>query len=281
MIGLKEQTVRGAKSIAELRAKHKWNVPADYSVVIDCLDRHTELRDKVALLYEDDEGHTARYTFAQMIEASNRFANALRGIGINRGDVVAIHTPQRPETAIIHMALYRIGAIGLPISKLFGPDAIQYRLENSSAKAILMEPETVGKLEGVRDKVETLKHVIVCGGKAAGLPGGGKLDGLYPPTALKTLREIKQPRDKFTKLKLRCIVSGAEPVSPELSRWVDEELKVGFNQGFGQTEANYFIGTCGALESYKLEPLGKPYPGHRVAVIDLEGVPVKNGEVGE
>ena len=51
MIGLKEQTVRGAKSFAELRAKHKWNVPADYNVVIDCLDRHTELRDKVARHY--------------------------------------------------------------------------------------------------------------------------------------------------------------------------------------------------------------------------------------
>src|SRR5438309_1734604 len=401
MIGLKEQTVRGAKSIAELRAKHKWNVPADYSVVIDCLDRHTELRDKVALLYEDDEGHTARYTFAQMIEASNRFANALRGIGIARGDVVAIHTPQRPETAIAHMALYRLGAIALPISKLFGPDAIQYRLENSSAKAILMEPETVGKLEGVRDKVETLKHVIVCGGKAAGLPGGGKLDGLdfdellangsdrftpdrapaaedplllmytsgttgnpkgvlhvnryvlghngidysynflregdlyyspadwawagglldgllaiwpygipvlayrskarfdpevtlrllekygasvglYPPTALKTLREVKNPREKFKSLRLRCIVSGAEPVSPELSRWVDEQLKVEFNQAFGQTEANYFIGNCTALEKASLEPLGKAYPGHVVAVVNpLTGIPVKNGETGE
>src|SRR5215831_15433259 len=168
MIGLKEQTVRGGKSFADLRAMHRWNIPADYNVAIDCLDRHTDLRDRVALLYEDDEGHTARYTFAQMIEASNRFGNALRGLGIGRGDVVAVHTPQRPETAIAHMAIYRIGAIALPISKLFGPDAIQYRLENSAAKAILMEPETVGKLEGVREKVPTLKHVIVCGGNAAG-----------------------------------------------------------------------------------------------------------------
>ena len=162
MIGLKELTVRGAKSFAELRAKHKWNVSADYNVAIDCLDRHTELRDKLALLYEDDEGHTARYTFAQMIEASNRFANALRGIGIHRGDVVAVHTPQRPETAIAHMALYRLGAIALPISKLFGPDAIQYRLDNSSAKAILMEPETVGKMDAVdRKSLPNFKHVIV------------------------------------------------------------------------------------------------------------------------
>ena len=72
-------------------------------------------------------------------EASCRMANALRALDIGRGDVVAVHTPQRPETAILHMALYRLGAIGLPISKLFGPDALQYRLENSSAKAILME----------------------------------------------------------------------------------------------------------------------------------------------
>jgi acetyl-CoA synthetase len=105
--------------------------------------------------------------------------------------------------------------------------------------------------------------------------------GLYPPTALKTLREVKKPREKFTNLKLRCIVSGAEPVSPELARWVDEELKVEFNQGFGQTEANYFIGTCGALEPYELEPLGKPFPGHRVAVVDADGKAVKHGDIGE
>src|SRR5215469_10679481 len=120
MIGLKEQTVRGGKSVdlggGRLLKKKK----ADYNVAIDCLDRHTDLRDRIALLYEDDEGHAARYTFAQMIEASNRFGNALRGLGIGRGDVVAVHTPQRPETAIAHMAIYRIGAIALPISKLFG-----------------------------------------------------------------------------------------------------------------------------------------------------------------
>src|SRR5580704_2493366 len=392
MIGLKEQTVRGAKSIAELRAKHKWNIPPDYNVVVDCLDRHTELRDKVALIYEDDEGHSARYTFAQMIEASNRFANALRSIGIHRGDVVAIHTPQRPETAIAHMALYRLGAIALPISKLFGPDAIQYRLDNSSAKAILMEPETVGKMDAVdRKSLPNFKHIIVTDGAKGGISfddlmskgastfkmekssaedpvllmytsgttgnpkgvlhvaryvlghngidysynylrqgdlyyspadwawAGGLLDGLlaiwpygipvlayrskarfdpdvtlrllekygatvglYPPTALKSLREVKNPREKYRELRLRCIVSGAEPVSPELSRWVDVQLKVEFNQAFGQTEANYFIGNCTALEKASLEPLGKAYPGHEVAVVDPHtGIPVKNGETGE
>ena len=390
MIGLKEHTVRGAKNFAELRAKHRWNVPGDYNVAVDCLDRHPALRDKVALFYEDDEGQTARYTFAQMIEASNRFANALRSIGIGRGDVVAIHTPQRPETAIAHMALYRLGAIALPISKLFGPDAIQYRLENSSAKAILMEPDTAGKMDAIdRKSLRDFKHAIIAGGAGPGLSfddllsrgaptfamektsaedpvllmytsgttgnpkgvlhvaryvlghngidysynylrdgdlyyspadwawAGGLLDGLlaiwpygipvlayrskarfdpevtlrllekygasvglYPPTALKVLREVKRPREKY-QLKLRCIVSGAEPVSPELARWVDEDLRVEFNQGFGQTEANYFIGTCSAVEKPRLEPLGKPYPGHDVAIVSPDGAPLKTGETGE
>ena len=390
MIGLKEQTVRGATSFADARAKHRWNIAADYNVAIDCLDRHVELRDRVALYYEDDEGHEARYTFAQMIEASNRFANALRGLGIGRGDVVAIHTPQRPETAIAHIALYRLGAIALPISKLFGPDAIQYRLENSSAKAIIMEPETAGKIDAIdRKDIPEFRHVIVAGGKGGGLAfddllgkgapafhmekssgedpvllmytsgttgnpkgvlhvaryvlghngidysynflrdgdiyyspadwawAGGLLDGLlaiwpygipvlayrskarfdpdvtlkllakygatvglYPPTALKVLREVKKPREKYS-LKLRCIVSGAEPVSPELARWVDEELQVQFNQGFGQTEANYFIGTCSALEKPILEPLGKPYPGHDVTIVSADGAPLPAGSTGE
>jgi acetyl-CoA synthetase len=360
-------------------------------VAIDCLDRHVELRDRVALYYEDDEGHSEQYTFLQMIEAANRFGNALRAIGIRRGDVVAIHLPQRPETAVAHMACYRIGAIALPISRLFGPEALAYRLRHSAAPAILIEAENVYKLDGLRKEIDTLKQVIVVGGRSDGVSfddllakassdltiestsaedpvllmytsgttgqpkgvlhahrhvlghngidysynflregdlyyspadwawAGGLLDGLlgiwpygipvlayksksrfdpdvtywlqqkygvtvglYPPTALKMLREVQHPRQKYPELRLRCIVSGAEPVSPELARWVDQELKVEFNQGFGQTEANYFIGDCSAFEKPKLESLGKAYPGHVAAVVDPEtGTQLLAGEVGD
>jgi len=385
MVGLKDQTVHGASSFAEACARHRWQISPDYNVTIDCLERSHHRADQVCLYYEDDEGRSARYTFDEMRRATNRFANALRALGIGRGDVVAVHLPQRPETAIAHMALYRIGAIALPISRLFGPDAIRYRLENSSAKAILLEPDSAHKLEGMHD----FCHTIFVGGKGDGLSfdellargsesfarepsgpedpillmytsgttgdpkgvlhaaryvlghngidysynflragdlyyspadwawAGGLLDGLlaiwpygipvlayrsrqrfdagaafhliekygatvglYPPSVLKALREVKAPREKHRKLRLRCIVSGAEPVSPELARWVDEALGAEFNQGFGQTEANYFIGTCGALEPYELEPLGKAYPGHRVAVIGPDGQPLEHGETG-
>src|SRR5689334_9121135 len=168
-IGLREQTVHGAKSVADARARHRWNIPADYNVTFDCLDRHTELRDKPALYYEDDEGRVETYTFGQMGALSRRFANAISGLGVKRGDVVAVHLPQRPETAIAHMGLYRIGAIALPISKLFGPDALKYRLENSAAKAILVEADSVEKIDPIRKEVPALRHVIVAGDKHGGL----------------------------------------------------------------------------------------------------------------
>jgi acetyl-CoA synthetase len=388
-IGLREQTVHGAKSIADARAHHRWQIPAEYNVALDCIDRHIELKDKPALYYEDDEGREEKYTFGQVAALSRRFANALTGLGVKRGDVVAVHLPQRPETAIAHMAIYRIGAIALPISKLFGSDALLYRLTNSTARVILLEPESVGKIEPIRDQLPDLKHVIVTGGKTGGHSfdelianasedfttvrtaaedpillmytsgttgdpkgvlhvsryvlghngidysynflregdlyyspadwawAGGLLDGLlaiwpygipvlayrskerfdpnvmlrlvakygatvglYPPTVLKGLREVKNPREKYPDLRLRCVVSGAEPVSPELARWVDDQLRVEFNQAFGQTEANYFIGNCSALEKPLLEPLGKAFPGHDVAVV-VDGQPVKTGTRGE
>ena len=78
-VGLREQTVRDAKNIADARARHRWQIAPDYNVAIDCLDRHTELRDKPALFYEDDEGHSERYSFGQVAALSRRFANALDG----------------------------------------------------------------------------------------------------------------------------------------------------------------------------------------------------------
>ncbi|HEX4210869.1 MAG TPA: AMP-binding protein, partial [Candidatus Binataceae bacterium] len=95
-IGLREQTVHGAKSIADARARHRWQIPAEYNVAVDCIDRHDDLKNP-ALYYEDDEGREEKYTFGQIAALSRRFANALTALGVKRGDVVAVHLPQRPE----------------------------------------------------------------------------------------------------------------------------------------------------------------------------------------
>jgi acetyl-CoA synthetase len=85
----------------------------------------------------------------------------------------------------------------------------------------------------------------------------------------------------FPKLRLRCIFSGGEAVSPELKRWVREDLGTEFNMAYGQTEANATVGTCTALENFPIEALGKPMPGHDIAIIDAGGEVLAPGEVGE
>jgi acetyl-CoA synthetase len=95
------------------------------------------------------------------------------------------------------------------------------------------------------------------------------------------MREVKQPRVTHPGLKLRCVSCGSEPVSPELARWIRDELNSDFNQLYGQTEAMIFIGNCSALEKPDVEPLGKPFPGHHVAILDASGRPLPAGQHGE
>ena len=67
--------------------------------------------------------------------------------GVERGDRVAIFLPQAPEVAAAHIAIYKLGAVALPIAMLFGPDALSYRLQNSGAKALLTNAQGLAKLD--------------------------------------------------------------------------------------------------------------------------------------
>ena len=160
-VGLKEQIVRDAKSFAEARARHRWKIPERYNPCVDCLDRNSDRAGATAMFYQESGGHSRCYSFGEIIEASSRFANALRALGIGRGDVVAIQGAQRPETAIAHMAIYRLGAVALPMSKLFGDDALRYRLAHSGARAIVAEPGAADRLGSLRTDLPELRHVIV------------------------------------------------------------------------------------------------------------------------
>src|SRR5207247_2391708 len=78
---------------------------------------------RTALYWEDESGASATHTFRDIQRAANRLSNALAGLGVGRGDRVALLLPQRPETAIAYMAIFQMGAIALPLSHLLGPEA--------------------------------------------------------------------------------------------------------------------------------------------------------------
>jgi acetyl-CoA synthetase len=105
-------------------------------------------------------------------------------------------------------------------------------------------------------------------------------NAFIPPTALKMLRalpELKAGHD----LKLRAIMSAGEQVGEELIHWGRETLGLTINEMWGQTEFNYLVGNCSAIMMPKPGSMGKPYPGHRVDVIDDEGNVLSAGEEGE
>jgi acetyl-CoA synthetase len=143
-----------------LHSTFRWNVPERYNIARACCGRWAEDRTRFALYYEDEAGHTEAWSFWDVQQAANRLSNVLGAMGVMAGDRVAIILPQRPETGIAHMACYQMGAIALPISHLFGADALEYRLAHAEVRVAILDEGGLEKLGAVRDKLPHLKHVI-------------------------------------------------------------------------------------------------------------------------
>jgi acetyl-CoA synthetase len=377
---------------AELYGSFRWDVPARYNMARACCGQWASDRGRFALYWEDESGAMAAYTFWDLQQAANRLSNALAALGVKRGDRVAIILPQRPETAIAYIAVFQMGAIALPLSHLFGPDALEYRMEHAEASVAIVEPTTIANLWAVKGRLSHLRHVIGVGGawetgvhsweallgKSAShftpvdtnaedpaliiytsgttgppkgalkphrvlignVPGfvhshdffpqpgdmfwspadwawtGGLMDALLPsmmfgvpilgyrgrfdaekayyliekygvrnsflfPTALKLMmKAFPSPRSRFD-LQLRSVMSAGEAVGVTVFEWAKEHLGVTINEMFGQTEINYVVGNCQSAWPAKPGSIGRPYPGHRVAVIDEKGVELPAGEIGE
>jgi acetyl-CoA synthetase len=377
---------------AELYRAFRWDVPRHYNIARACCGQWAEDRSRFALYWEDESGATAAYSFWDLQVAANRLSNALAALGVKRGERVALLLPQRPETAIAYIAIFQMGAIALPLSHLFGPEALEYRMHHAEASVALVEPATLANLWAIRDRLPGLRHVIGVGGareagvhaweslleKAAAdfsvldtsaedpaliiytsgttgppkgalkahrtmignVPGfvhshdffpqkgdmfwspadwawtGGLMDALLPawlfgipilgyrgrfdaekayyllekyairnsflfPTALKLMmKAVPEPKARY-RINLRSIMSAGESVGVTVIEWAREQLGVTINEMFGQTEINYVVGNCQAAWPVKPGSIGRPYPGHRVAVIDERGNEVKSGELGE
>jgi acetyl-CoA synthetase len=154
----------------ELYSGFRWDVPARYNIAQACCTRWAADPSRIALHWEDESGATAQLSFRDVQAAANRLSNALAGLGIRRGDRVALLLPQRPEMAIAYIAIFQMGAIALPLSHLFGPEALEFRLHHAEASAAIVEPTTLANLWKIKDKVPSLKHVIgVAGAREAGV----------------------------------------------------------------------------------------------------------------
>ncbi len=372
-----------------LRERFSWDLPRFYNMGVDACDRHAWDRGRLAIVYDREDGRVEKWTYRDLKGASDRFANALSGLGVRRGDRVAVLLSQTPALAVAHIAAYKIGAVVVPLFALFGEDALRFRLADSEARVLVTDAEhreVAGTLAG---EIEGLEHVVLADGSGTGsmealirgaspnlrpaetrpedpaiiiytsgttgdpkgalhghgillghLPGvslphdlapragdlfwtpadwawiGGLFDVLFPalhwglpvvahrmtrfdperafavmerwgvscaffpPTALRVMRTIRNPRERWD-LELEALACGGEPLDEETTGWAEESLGIRINEFYGQTECNLVLSNCGAIMPQKPGSMGRPVPGHRVAVVDGEGNELPAGEVGE
>jgi acetyl-CoA synthetase len=141
--------------------------------------------DALALVVEREDGAVERLSFGEVARASNRLANALTGLGLAAGDRVAVLLPQAPETAFAHVAAWKAGLISVPLFALFGEEALEYRLRDSGAKALVTDAANWPKVAAIRDRLPGLAHALVV--------GGGGVDGTRDYAAT-----VAAARDRFT-----------------------------------------------------------------------------------
>jgi acetyl-CoA synthetase len=139
----------------------QWDIPSLYNIAYFICDRHPG--GNPALIHEDDDGSVTPYSFGDLRKLSNRLANALSGLGLGRGDRIAILLSQRPETLIAHLAGFKMGAVNVPLFTLFGPDALEYRLHDCGAKAVFVDGENLAKILEIRPRLESLQHIVRTG----------------------------------------------------------------------------------------------------------------------
>ena len=155
-------------SFDDVRKRFRWRIPARYNIGVDICDRHAARGDRIALYTESAQGAEHHYTFAELRSLSDRFANALTALGVRRGDRVGIVLTQRVETAVAHIAVYKLGAIALPLSILFGPDALAFRLADSGARVLITDAPRRELVESLLPELDDLEHVVPCDGEAGG-----------------------------------------------------------------------------------------------------------------
>lgn len=158
-------------SYETIRAAFRWRIPERYNIGVDACDRWADGSGRLALLHLRADGGLERISFDALKAQTNRLANVLRGHGIGQGDRVGVLLPQVPEAAVAHLAIYKLGAIAVPLFQLFGEQALEYRLRNSGAAALVTDATGLAKLAGIRTALPGLRVVFATDG-----PGEGALD---------------------------------------------------------------------------------------------------------
>ncbi|WP_170758857.1 AMP-binding protein [Ruegeria lacuscaerulensis] len=348
--------------IPGLRETGGWVIPDRINMARQCL---SQSRDSVAIV-DLTEGGCKTITFGQLERFTDGIARTLQQ-HVKPGDCVGVLLSQSPWCAAAHLAIWKVGAISVPLFKLFKHDALASRVGDAGAQIVLTDldgttllgdlarpvlveqispsddplsfadtgPEDpailiytsgttgspkgalhghrvlTGHLPGVSISHNHLRDGdclwtpadwawigglfdVLMPGLALGIPvvaarldkftpeacadvvaRGGVRNVFFPPTALRMLKAADQAIPG-----LRSVASGGEPLGAEMLAWGQQAFGLTINEFYGQTECNMVVSSC--AEDFPVQPgcIGKPVPGHEVAVIDDDGNPTdEEGDV--
>lgn len=380
------------ESYERLRERFEWDVPDPFNMTSVLTDRWAD-SDDVAIYSERPEGRRT-VTFAELARRTDALANHLADRGIGAGDAVGINAPQKPETLLGHLAAWKLGAVSVPMSVLFGTEGLEYRLTDAGVDACIVDRTNVetfrtavddadppvtltvdvedrrpnetalgDAIKGADDARETVPTapddpaLIIYTSGTTGEPKGvvhdhqtllGQLphfvcsfcnlelrddDVFYapiewawiamfnfvvpalfyhrplvahaagsfdpeetyeildrygvtcfgaPPTALREMRELPNPTERYDLEHVRVVEAGGESLGSDVVAWAKDVFDAAVHEHYGQTEADVVVGDCTALSPRREGSMGRPLPGHEVAVLDPEtGEPAPPGETGE
>ncbi len=167
MSGWRHAVIQRGKNYNEVYDRFRWELPEWLNIGVAACDRHADGSGRLALVYEAPDGKVERLSYDELKRLSNRCANVLAAMGVGPGDRVGVLLPQRPETAIAHLAIYKLGAVALPLFTQFGPEALEHRLGDSGARALITDGEN---LANVPNGLADLPTILVVDGDSRGNP---------------------------------------------------------------------------------------------------------------
>lgn len=153
------QVMPDFSSYRKARKEFTWDLPDSFNPARDFLRNHSDPgpEDRIALI---DAASDEQYTFEEVDRISGQFANALTDVGIDQGDRIGVIAPQRVETPITHVAAWRIGAVSVPMTTMYGENAISYRVNDAELDAIVFDPIVAENVEAATDDYNGLNVAI-------------------------------------------------------------------------------------------------------------------------
>jgi len=147
----------------KLRDEFEWEIPEVFNIAWYTCDRWANKGNRIAVYEEQVDERRETYTYSELQTLTNHLAAYLRDCGVKQGDRIGVNTPQRVETLLAHLACWKIGAVSIPLSTLFGPDALAYRLNDAGAVGAIVDESSIDKFREIREELEDIHTLLTVG----------------------------------------------------------------------------------------------------------------------